>query len=73
MVPADLSETDVVAGSLLSQVSAAASPHGFLWSRWMDAAFSLSDLDALEIHARIERWTLDEVALSGKLVSDIVG
>lgn len=72
MVPADLSERDVVAGSLLSQVSATASPHTFLWSRWMDAALSLSDPDALEMQARIERWTLDEVALSGKLVSEIV-
>jgi polyhydroxyalkanoate synthase subunit PhaC len=72
MVPTDLSEKDVVAGSLLSQVSAAASPHAFLWSRWMDAALSLSDLDAMEMHARIERWTLDEVALSGKLVSEVV-
>lgn len=72
MVPTDLSEQDVVAGSLLSQVSAAAAPHAFLWSRWMDAALSLSDLAAIEMHARIERWTLDEVALSGKLVSQIV-
>ena len=44
----------------------------FLWLRWMDAALCLSDLDALEMHARTERWTLDEVALSGKLVSEIV-
>jgi len=70
MIPTDLSDKDVVAGSLLSQVSAAASPHTFLWSRWMDAALCFSDLDALEMHARIERWTLDEVALSGRL-SDI--
>jgi polyhydroxyalkanoate synthase len=72
LVPTDLSEKDVVAGSLLSQFSAAASPHTFLWSRWMDVALSLSDLDALEMHGRIERWTLDEVALSGKLVNQIV-
>jgi polyhydroxyalkanoate synthase len=72
MVPTDLSERDVVAGSLLSQVSAAASPRAFLWSRWMDAALSLSDPSAMEMHARIQRWTLDEVALSGKLVSEVV-
>lgn len=72
MVPTDLSEKDVVAGSLLSQISAAASPHAFLWSRWMDAALSLSDLGTMEMHARVERWTLDEVALSGKLVSEVV-
>jgi len=72
IVPSTLSETDVVAGSLLSQVSAIASPNTFLWSRWMDAAFSLADPSALDIHARVERWALDEVALPGKLVNQIV-
>jgi polyhydroxyalkanoate synthase len=38
----------------------------------MDAALSLTDHHALEIHARIERWALDEVALPGKLVHQIV-
>jgi polyhydroxyalkanoate synthase len=71
LVPVELSETDVVAGSLLSQVSAAASPNTFLWSRWMDAALSLADPAAMDIHARITRWTLDEVALPGKLVREI--
>jgi len=70
LVPSTLSETDVVPGSLLSQVAAALQT--FLWSRWADAAFSLADPSALEMHARIERWALDEVALPGKLVSQIV-
>ncbi|MGO9008027.1 MAG: alpha/beta fold hydrolase [Beijerinckiaceae bacterium] len=72
LVPSGLPETDVVAGSLLSHVSAAASPKTFLWSRWKDAALSLADPSALEIHARIERWSLDEVALPAKLVNQIV-
>jgi polyhydroxyalkanoate synthase len=72
LVPSGLSEDDVVAGSLLSQVSAAASPKTFLWSRWKDAALSLGDPSALDIHARIERWSLDEVALPAKLVNQIV-
>jgi polyhydroxyalkanoate synthase len=38
----------------------------------MDAALSAVDGRAMEIHARIERWALDEVALPGKLVSEIV-
>jgi polyhydroxyalkanoate synthase len=67
-----LSETEAVAGSLLSQASAAASPDTFLWSRWMDAVLSLADPSALDIHARIERWALDEVALPGKLVNQII-
>jgi polyhydroxyalkanoate synthase len=72
MISTDLSAKDVVAGSLLSQVSAAASPRAFMWSRWMDAALSWSDPATMEMHARIERWTLDEMALSGKLVSEVV-
>jgi polyhydroxyalkanoate synthase len=72
MIPTDLPEKDIVAGSLLSHISFVASPDTFLWSRWMDATLSLYDLDAIEMRARIERWTLDEVALSGKLVSEIV-
>jgi polyhydroxyalkanoate synthase subunit PhaC len=71
-VPADLSETAFVAGSLLSRASAAASPSTFMWSKWKDAALSLGDPAALNIHARIERWSLDEVALPAKLVKQIV-
>jgi hypothetical protein len=38
----------------------------------MDALLSASDGRAVDIHARIERWALDEVALPGKLVREIV-
>ena|SRR5215471_15597355 len=71
LLPEELSETKVVAGSLLSRISAVASPDTFVWSRWMDAALSLADHSAMDIHARIERWALDEVALPGKLVNQI--
>jgi polyhydroxyalkanoate synthase len=53
-------------------MSALASPSTFLWSRLVDAALSLADHDAMEIHARVERWALDEVALPGKLVHQII-
>lgn len=72
MVPAGLSETEPVPGSLLSQLSALASPETFVWLRVIDAALSAPDLHASEIHARIERWALDEVPLSGKLVAQIL-
>jgi polyhydroxyalkanoate synthase len=72
MVPSTLAETGVIPGSLLSQASAAASLETFLWSRWVDGALSLADPSALDTHARIERWALDEVALPAKLVSQIV-
>lgn len=72
LLPPTLSEVDPLPGSLLSQVSAMASPATFVWSRAMDAALSLADRQALETYARVERWTLDEMALPGKLVRQIV-
>lgn len=72
MAPSLSSGMDVVPGALLSQVSALASPQTFLWSRLADAALSLSDRASLEIHARVERWTLDEAPLPGALVEEIV-
>jgi polyhydroxyalkanoate synthase len=38
----------------------------------MDAALSLTDSRALEIQALVERWSLDEVSLPGKLVYQIM-
>lgn len=72
MVPTALSETDVIAGSLASQVSALASPDTFLWSRWLDAVLSVADPAAIDPHVRVGRWALDEVALPGKLINQIV-
>lgn len=72
LVPAPASDSEPYPGSILSQASAAASPETFIWSRVWDAALSAADRSALDIHARIERWALDEVALPGKLVSEIV-
>jgi polyhydroxyalkanoate synthase len=72
LIPEEFPESEVVAGSLLSHISAIASPNTFVWSRWMDAALSLADPAAMDIHARIERWALDEVALPSKLINQIV-
>ena len=72
LVPSTLSETDPFPGSLLSHVSALACPSTFVWSRLMDAVFSITDHHALDIHARVERWALDEIPLPGKLVYQIV-
>ena len=38
----------------------------------MDVVFSVTDRQALDIHARVERWALDEVPLPGKLVHQII-
>jgi polyhydroxyalkanoate synthase len=72
IVPSPLSETDLVAGSLLSHVSAAAAPDTFIWSRLVDALLSFGEPSAMDTHARVECWTLDEVALPGKLVNQMI-
>ena len=72
LVPTDLVDAGPFPGSLLSHMSALASPETFLWSRLADLAFSIMDNQALEILARIERWALDEVPLPGKLVREII-
>jgi polyhydroxyalkanoate synthase len=72
LVPSNLSEAEPFPGSLLSHMSALASPTTFVWSRLMDAILSATDHRALDIHARVERWALDEVPLPGKLVHQIV-
>lgn len=71
IIPADLSETDIIPGSLLSYASTLAAPDTFVWSRLMDAAMSIGDLQALDVHARVERWALDEAPLPGRLVHQI--
>jgi polyhydroxyalkanoate synthase len=72
LVPARAPDLDPYPGSIVSQAGAAASPYTFIWSRLLDAALSVADGRAMDIHARIARWALDEVALPGKLVSEIV-
>ena len=72
MVPPGFSDAQPFPGSLLSHMSALASPGTFVWSRLMDAAHSIADRHALEILGRVERWALDEVPLPGKLVRQIV-
>jgi polyhydroxyalkanoate synthase len=72
LVPQALSDSDPFPGSLLSYMSVLAAPGTFIWSRLTDALVSLADRGALEIHNRVERWALDEVALPGKLVHQII-
>ena len=72
LVPPLLSDTGRFPGSLLSCIAGLAAPRTFIWSRLMDAAFSIADDEALEIHGRVERWTLDEIPLPGKAVDQIM-
>ncbi|MBB3769899.1 polyhydroxyalkanoate synthase [Angulomicrobium tetraedrale] len=61
-----------VPGSQLSQGCAMLSPVAFVWARWMDIALSLADPAALNVHLHVTRWALDEVALPGKLIRQMV-
>lgn len=67
-----LPEDDIVPGWQLSQRCAAMSPGSFVLARWMDAALSLTDPAALALHLHVERWALDEVALPGRLIRQMV-
>jgi polyhydroxyalkanoate synthase len=72
LIPPDISEADPFPGSLLSCMAALADPGTFVWSRLLDAALSVTAGQALETHALVERWSLDEVPLPGKLVHQIM-
>lgn len=72
IVPSSFPDTDVVTGSLLSQLCALACPETFVWARLTDAGVSMGDPHAAVIHGGIERWALDEFPLQGKLVHEIV-
>jgi polyhydroxyalkanoate synthase len=72
IVPATLADADIIPGSLLSQVSALASPSTFVWERFVDTILGTGDPRAMAIHAQVERWALDEVPLPGRLVHEIV-
>jgi polyhydroxyalkanoate synthase subunit PhaC len=73
LAPSSPVQAGVVPGSFLSTLSAMASPDTFVWSRLIDATLSMGDPLASDVHARIERWVLDEVPLSGTLVGQILG
>ena len=72
LVPTDLDEAEPCPGSLLTQMSALASPETFVWSRLADAALSAASQEALSIQARVERWSLDEAPLPGKFVHQLI-
>jgi len=72
LAPSSPVQAGVMPGSFLSTLSAMASPETFVWSRLIDATLSMGNRQASDIHARVERWALDEVPLSGTLVGQIL-
>ncbi len=65
-------EAGNVPGSFLNAVSVAAAPEEFQWSRWADFVASLFDPPAMLTHLRVQRWTLDEFAMPGRLFDDVL-
>jgi polyhydroxyalkanoate synthase len=61
-----------VPGSFLNTLSASAVPDVFIGQRWDDLRASFADTEALAIHSRVERWTLDEFPMPGQLFEDIL-
>lgn len=62
-----------VPGSFLGAVSAAAAPAEFGWQRYADFATATLKAADLRTHLLVERWTLDELPLPGKLYQEVVG
>jgi polyhydroxyalkanoate synthase len=60
-----------IPGSFLAAASFRAAPLTFGLERFLDLCASVGAPDALATHLRVERWTLDEFPLSGRLVADL--
>lgn len=61
-----------VPGSVLSLTSVVASPSTFQFERGTDFLASLGSPQHIRSHLLVERWTLDEAPMSGKLFEQIV-
>lgn len=61
-----------IPGTFLNMVSAKASPREFNWDRRMDMIASLADPRAFQAHLAVERWTLDEFPLPGRLFEELI-
>ncbi len=61
-----------VAGSELTLAAVMAAPDAFLWHRWGDALASMSDVERQDLHLRVLRWALDEIALPAPLLADVL-
>ncbi|WP_409482671.1 alpha/beta fold hydrolase [Noviherbaspirillum sp. ST 5-3] len=62
---------DNVPGSVLSMTSVAASPATFLAERYADFVASLESDDLIRRHLQVQRWTLDEAPMSGRLFEEV--
>jgi len=58
-------------GVMMNAFSAIAAPDSYLNQRLRDAWLSMADPDALNLHMRVVRWTLDEMALPRRLFEEV--
>jgi polyhydroxyalkanoate synthase len=72
ILPPSFPAAAVISGAFLSHLVSVADPETFVWSRLLDAGLSMGHPWSAVVHARIERWALDELPLSGKLVQEIL-
>lgn len=63
---------DTVPGSVLNLASGMASPATFNAERWADFVASLESDELLRSHLLVERWTLDESPMAGRLFEQLV-
>jgi polyhydroxyalkanoate synthase len=61
-----------VPGAFTALLSTAAAPEAFVLQRWADLGASLGDSLAIAVHARVERWALDEFAMPGRLFEEVL-
>ena len=59
-----------VPGSFIALLSTMAAPEVFVSQRWADFGVSLADPLAAALHARVERWMFDELAMPGRLFEE---
>lgn len=61
-----------VPGSVLNLASVVASPSTFNMERYADFVASLGSPQSIRSHLLVERWTLDEAPMSGRLFEQVV-
>lgn len=61
-----------VPGSLLGMASASATPRDLCTDRYMDCVASSTSRARAISHWRVERWTMDELAMSRQLFDDVI-
>lgn len=59
-------------GSFLGMASAAARPRDMCGDRYLDRMASFGSWEQTVSHWRVERWTLDELAMSRQLFDDVI-